>query len=118
MEKLRTPLLVNAIYVLLVGLIALSPSLTQTVFGYEVKDRGILLVFAAAVLGFGVVNWAIAGNTAQYGGLASAVVVAIVIFIVLLVWGWVSGLYTARNVLVPLILDVVLGGWIWSARKR
>ena len=118
MEKLRTPLLVNAIYFLLVGLIALSPSLTQTVFGYEVKDRGVALVFAAATLAFGVVNWMIAGNVAQYGGLATAVVFGLIIFIVVLLWGWVSGLYTARNVLVPLILDVALGLWIWSARKR
>lgn len=118
MRNIRSALLVNAIYIILLGISTLSPSLASSVFGYEVKDAGILLVLSSVFLGFGVVLWAIAGNSEKYGGLASAVVVALAIGIVFLIWGWMRGLYTARNALVPLVINVVLAGWIWSARPR
>lgn len=118
MRNLRPALLVNAVYLILLGISTLSPSLTSSVFGYEVKDAGVLLVLSSVFLGFGVVLWAIAGNSERYGGLASAVVVALVIGAVFLIWGWMRGLYTARNALVPLVINIVLAGWIWSARPR
>jgi len=111
-------MLVDAIYVLLLGVATLSPSLTRGAFGYEVRDPGVLLVLSSAFLGLGVLLWAIAANTERFGGLASAVVVALVIGAVFLIWGWMRGLYTARNALVPLIINIVLAGWIWSARPR
>lgn len=40
MDRLRTPLMVDAIYISLLGVATLSPSLARTVFGYEVKDPG------------------------------------------------------------------------------
>lgn len=118
MEKLRTPLQVNAIYTLLLGLSALSPSVVRVVFGYEVKDAGVLLVLSAVFLGFGVVLWSIAGDPEEYGGLAMPVIISIVIGIVFVLWGWVNHLFTARNVVLPLIIDIVLVGWIWSARPK
>lgn len=118
MERLRTPLLLNAIYILLIGLSALSPGLVSGIYGYEVRDPGVLLVLSAAFLGFGVVLWAIAGNPEKYGGLALPVAVSLGIFIVFLLWGWVRGLFTARNVLVPLVIDIVLAIWIWSAKTK
>lgn len=118
MEKLRMPLLVTAIYILLLGLSALSPSVVRGVFGYEVKDGGVLLVLSATFLGFGVVLWSIAGDPEEYGGLALPVVISLVIGIVFVLWGWVNGVFTARNVVLPLIIDIVLVGWIWSARTK
>lgn len=118
MEKLRVPLWVTAIYILLVGLSALSPSVVSRVYGYAVKDTGVLLILAAALLGFGVVLWGIASNPDRYSGLASLVVISLVIFIVALLWGLVRNVYTARNVAIPLIIDIVLGAWIWSARPK
>ena len=41
MQKLRTPLLANAIYLVLLGIATLAPSLTRSVFGYDVKDPGV-----------------------------------------------------------------------------
>ena len=111
-------MLVDAIYVLLLGVATLSPSLTRSAFGYEVRDPGVLLVLSSAFLGLGVLLWAIAANSERFGGLASAVVVALVVGAVFLIWGWMRGLYTARNALVPLIINIVLAGWIWSARPR
>ncbi len=118
MEKLRTPLLATAIYVLLLGLATLSSSVVRSVFGYEVKDPGVLLVLSAAFLALGVVLWPIANDPERHGSLATSVVIALVIFIAWLLWGWGAKLYTARNVLVPLIIDIVLAAWIWSARPK
>ncbi len=118
MEKLRVPLWVNTIYFFLVGLSAFSPSVVSSLYGYEVKDQGILLVLSAALLGTGVILWGIASNPEKHGGLASVVVISLVIFIVFFLWGWARNLFTLRNVAIPLIIDIVLAAWIWSARAR
>lgn len=118
MDKLRTPFYIAAVYTILNGLVALSPSLVRSVFGYEVKDAGALLAVSVFALGLGVVTWAIAANTGKYGGLAQAIVVALAIGIVILLYGWVRGTFTARNVLVPLIINVILGAWIWTGRPK
>ena len=118
MEKLRMPLLLAAIYILLIGLSTLSPALVRGIFGYEVKDAGVLLVLSAAFLGSGVMLWSIASDPVKYGTLAVPVFIYLVIFIVFLLWGWASHLYTFRNVVIPLIINVVLAVWIWSARTR
>jgi hypothetical protein len=110
--------MVNAVYLFLLGLATLTPSLTQVAFGYEVKDAGVLRVLSGVFLGFGVVVWSIAGNVGQYGGLAAAQVIALVISAIFLVWGWSGGLYTARNALVPLIINLALAGWLWSAKSQ
>lgn len=118
MEKVRTPLMINAVYLILLGLSTLAPSLTQSVFGYEVKDPGVLLVLSATFFGFGVVVWTMAGNADKYGGLATAQMIALVIAVVFLAWGWARGLYTARNAVAPLIINIVLAAWLWSARPK
>lgn len=84
MEKLRTPLQITAVYILLVGLSSLTPGIVRAVFGYDVKDTGVLLVLAGTFLGFGVVLWAIASDVGRHGGLATSVVINII----LVVWIW------------------------------
>ncbi len=118
MERLRVPLWVTTIVWFLFGISALSPSLVSSVYGYEVKDPGVLLVLAAALLGTGVILWGVASNPAQHGSLATVVIIALVIFVVGFLWGWVTNLYTLRNVVIPIIIDVVLIVWIWSARPK
>jgi hypothetical protein len=115
-ETLRTPLRATAVYTLAVGLTALSPSLVRILFGYEVKDGGVLLVLSASYLVFGVVLWSIAGDPQKYGGLAPTVSLSLVIGIVFLSWGWARGLFTPRNIAAPLAVDAVLAAWIWLAR--
>ncbi len=118
MEKLRTPLLVQAIYLILLGFFTLTPSLTLIVFGYEVKDAGVLLVLSGTFFGLGVVVWGIASNPEKHGGLAWALMAALIISAVFLIWGWTRGLYTARNALAPIIINIVLAGWIWWAKPK
>lgn len=118
MDKLRTPLLLTAIYVLLLGASTLSPSVVRAVFGYESKDAGVLLVLSAAFWGSGFVLWNIAAAPAKHGDLASPIAVYLLIFIAFLLVGWGRGLYTLRNVGLPIVIDAVLAGWIWSAKAR
>jgi len=118
LEKLRTPVLVNAVYLLLLGLITLSPSMVGSVFGYAVQDQGVLRVLSATLLGLGVLVWAIAGNVGKYGGLAMNIVIADVIGAVWLLWGWAGHLFTLRNAGVPIVINVVLAAWVWSARPK
>lgn len=118
MQKLRTPVLIYSIYLLLLGLSSLSPSLVSSIFGYEVQDPGLLRVLSATFLAFGVVVWGIASNLEKYGGLATVLFIGLVILTIFGLWGWVGGLYTARNVLVPVIINVVLAVWIWTARPK
>jgi hypothetical protein len=116
-EKLRTPLQITAIYILLVGLSSLTPGIVRAVFGYDVKDTGVLLVLAGTFLGFGVVLWTIAGDVGKHGGLATSVVIALVLEILFLLWGWIGGMFTVRNVGIPVVINIILVGWIWSAKK-
>lgn len=117
-EKLRLPVKLDAIYCFLLGLAMLSPSLAASVFGHEAKDPGLLLTLSGLLIGLGVLVWVIAGDIEKYGGLASALVFVLLISAVFLVWAWTTNLYTARTALVPLIINIVLAIWIWSAKPK
>lgn len=118
MERVGTPLKATAIYNILIALIVLSPALVRSVFGYEVKDAGAMLIIASYGLGFGFLVWTAAANPAKFGGLARAVVVALAISLVSLLWGWLRGTFTLRNVGLPIVIEVALAAWIWSTRPR
>jgi hypothetical protein len=117
-EKLRTPLMVQAVYLVLLCLSTLSPSIAASVYGTEVKDVGVLLTLSGLFLGFGVVVWTAASNTEKYGGLATAFVTALLISAVFLVYAWATQQFTARTALVPLIINLALAYWIWSAKPK
>ena len=118
LEKLRTPMTITALYILLNGLVTLSPSMVSSVYGYAVQDRGVLLVLSSVFLGLGVLDWGIASNTPKYGGLAMYVVAGLVIGILWLLWGLSSHMFTFRNAGVPIVINLVLAAWIWSARPK
>ncbi len=119
MEKLKTPLMVNAVYLILLGLTTLSPGLTRSVFGYDVKDAGTLLVLSGTFLAFGVLVWGVSADPAKYGGLATYVVYGLAITTLFLLYGWwLAKLFTARNALIPVIINVVIAGWIWTSRPK
>ena len=118
LEKLRTPIMVNAIYVILLALITLSPSMVSSVFGYAVQDQGVLRVLSGTLLGLGVLLWGIAGNVGKYGGLAMYIAIGTGIGALWLLWGWAGHLFTLRNAGVPIVINVVLAAWVWSARTK
>src|SRR2546427_12122757 len=96
LEKLRTPMTITALYILLNGLGTLSPSMVSSVYGYAVQDRGVLLVLSSVFLGLAVLDWGIASNTAKYGGLAMHVVAALVFGILWLLAGPSRQTFTLR----------------------
>ncbi len=118
LEKLRTPVTVNAIYIILLGLITLSPGMVSSVFGYAVQDQGVLRVLSAVLLGLGVLLWGIASNVGKYGGLAMYIVVGNVIGTLWQLWGWAGHLFTLRNAGVPIVINIILAAWVWSARPK
>ena len=118
MERLRVPLLVTALYFLILGACALSASLVLAIFDYAVNDGGELLVISAAFLGFGVVLWAIAGDPARHESLVTPIITSLVIFILFLLWGWARHVYTVRNIVAPVAVDAVLIVWIWASRRQ
>jgi hypothetical protein len=118
MDKLKVPLYVNAIYFLILGVSALSASAVLTIFDYEVKDSGILLVTAGAFLGLGVVLLGIAGDAAKHGALVGPIMTSLMIFVVFLLWGWVQHMFTARNVVAPIAIDLALIAWMWSSKQQ
>ena len=118
MEKLRIPLMVQAVYLVLLCISTLSPSLAMSVYGSEVKDVGVLLTLSGLFLGFGVVVWTVANNTEKYGGLATAFVIALLIAAVFVAYAWVTKQLTVRAALVPIIINLVLAYWVWSARPK
>lgn len=118
MNRLSLPLRISGILSLLYGIVTLSPSLASSIFAYEVKDLGLLSVITALFLSLGVITLAAAANIEKYGGLAPAFALAQAITALIAAWKWWAGVFTARNVLVSLVLAVVLAVWIWSARPR
>jgi len=118
MGRLHAPLVLTAIYVILLALATLSPFVVRIVFGYAVKDPGVLLVLSAAFWGSGVILWAIASYPESYSTLAGPVIVYLLIFIIFLLWGWRGRFYTPQNITLPLIINSVLVVWIWLVRKR
>ncbi len=118
MEKLRTPLRVTAVVVLLYALSTLSSSLVKSIYGYQVKDEGLLFIFAGAIFALFIFWWAIASNVGKYGGLATPGVLVLAIFVVFFLIGWARQFFTLRTVAIPVVIDVVLGAWIWSARPK
>lgn len=117
-NRLRLPLWIAGILALLYGLISLSPSLASSVFGYDVKDPGLLAISAGLFISLGIITIAVASNVDRYGGLATAFVLVQIVGIIILLWKWLEGVFTARNALVSLIIAVILAVWIWSARPQ
>ena len=118
MEKLRTPITVSAVYILLLGVITISPGLVNSIFGYAVADQGILRVLSGTLLGLGLLLWGIASDVGKHGGLASYVVYAIGVGTLWLLWGWLGHLFTLRNAGLPIVINIVLAAWVWSAKPK
>ena len=119
MEKLKTPLMINAVYLILVGLIFLSPSFVSSIFGYNPTDRGALLVLSAVFLSFGLFLWGVSADVGKYGGLATYGAYSLGLSTLFLLYGWwVANLFTTRNVLIPVVINVALLVWIWTSKPK
>ena len=115
---LRTPLLVNGIYGIIAGLLLFFPSLGAAVFAYQVKDVATVSGWGVSVVTIGLLAAAAASDVEKYGGLAWLFAFGLLFNATDLSYFWIVGLYTARNVLMPIIIDVGLAAWIWYAQPK
>ncbi len=115
---LRSALLADGIYAIIVGLTLFFPSLAAMIFAYPVKDAAVTSGWGTGIITIGILAIAAASDISKYGGLAWAFIVGLLLAALDLIYFWVTGSYTARNVLAPSIVNVVLAVWIWSARSK
>jgi hypothetical protein len=54
----------------------------------------------------------------KHGRLAWVLIVGLLLAMVDLIYFWTTSEDTARNVLVPIIINVVLAAWIWFAQPE
>ncbi len=107
-SALRSALLVDGIYAIIVGLALFFPSLAAGIFARPVKDAAVTSGWGTGIITIGLLAIAAASDVSKYGGLAWAFVVGLLLAAIDLIYFWVTGAYTARNVLAPIIINVVL----------
>ncbi len=115
---LRTALQVNGVYTVIVGLLLFFPPLAASVFAYPVKDAAVTSGWGVGLITLGIVILATASDVERYGGLAWVFIVGLLLSAIDLISFWTTGAYNARNVLLPIIINVVMAAWIWSARSK
>ena len=115
---LRPALLVQGVYACIVGLLLLFPSLGSRVFAYPLKDPAVVSGWGSSLLGVGILALVAASDVQRYGGMAWAFVVGLLISAFDLLYFFITRTYTARNVIVPIIINALLIAWIWSVRPK
>ena len=114
---LRTALLVNGIYTIIVGILLFFPSWAASVFARPVRDAAVTSGWGTGLITIGLLALA-ATDVEKHGSLAWVFVVGLLIGTVDLIYFWTAGAYTPRTVMVPIIINVVLAAWIWTARPK
>lgn len=117
-SRLRTPLLVDGVYVLVVGVLLLFPSLASSVFAYPLKDAAITSGWGTALIALGLLAIVAASDVAKYGGLAWVIAAGLVLSALDLAYYWYTGAYAARQALAPVVINLALAVWIWTARPK
>lgn len=117
-SRLRTALLVNGVYAVVVGILLLIPKWAAAVFDYPTLDPAADSGWGATTIGTGLIVLGAASDAAKYGGLAWAFVTGLLVIALDLIYFWVTGIYSARNVLIPILINIVVAAWIWSARPK
>jgi hypothetical protein len=74
--------------------------------------------WGADAITIGLLAYVASTNVMKYGGLAWVFVLGLLLSTVDLIYFWATGAYTARTVLVPVVIQVVLAVWIWTSRGK
>jgi len=100
------------------GIALLIPPIGAAVFAYPLKDPAIFSGWGAALIVLGVIALLAARDIDRYGRLAWVFVGGLLLTAVDMIYFWLTGAYTARTALPPIIINVVLAVWIWTARPK
>lgn len=117
-RNLRLPMLVVGIYSVLVGIVLVFPAVAAAVFGRPTLDAAVESGWGTSILTMGLFALAIASNAKRYGPLAWISMAGLLLTAVDLAYFWATGAYTARTALAPLILNVGLSLWVWTALPK
>lgn len=115
---MATALRVGGIYGFLAGIVLLIPSWAAAVFDRPIADAAVTSGWGAALIALGLIQYAAAATAAAGAAVAMPLIVGYLLTAVDLIYYWYTGDYTARNVLVPIILNVAVAAWIWMGRSR
>lgn len=115
-SRLRTPLLIQAIYTFAVGILLVFPSLASAVFAYPIKDAATASGWGVALVIIGLLSWVASSDPAKYGGLAGVFAGGLLLGVLNLAYYWYTGDYGARQVLAPIVVNGALALWIWTSR--
>jgi len=116
--KLRTPLWIFAIYVLIVGFLELFPSLSVPVFGRPITDPAIESAYGVVLLTLGLVALLAARNPQKYAELSWIFIFGLLLGVVDYAYFWAKGAFDARTILPPIVINLVLAIWIWFGRAQ
>lgn len=115
---LRPALLVAGFYAVVTGFILLFPAFASRVFGRAVPDPAVLGGWGTSIVANGILALGAASDTRRYGGLAPLFAAGLLVGTFGLLYYFLTGAYTARTVLLPLVVNALLVAWIWSARPK
>lgn len=119
-QKAAAPAGVNrwAVWTLLAGIALLFPSVAAVVFAYPVKDMAVASGWGSALIVLAVFAWTIAGDIDRFGRMAWIFVGGLLLSAVDMLYFWLTGAYTARTALPPVVINLVVAGWIWTTRPK
>lgn len=115
---MATALRVGGVYLLVVGILLLIPAWGAAVFGRQMADPAVASGWGVALLALGLIQYGAASNAAAAAVIAMPMIFGYLVTTLDVIYYWYTGDYTARNVLVPIILNVALAIWIWMGRTR
>jgi hypothetical protein len=115
---MRTALQVNAAYAVVVGVLLLVPNWASIVFARPITDVAVTSGWGTSVIVLGLLSYVASTDLMKHGSLAGVFVLGLLLTALDLAYFWAQGDYTARTILVPVIINVVLAVWIWTARGK
>lgn len=111
-DRLRLPLAVSAVYVLVAGIVQLFPALAEVVFARPVVDPAVESLYGTALLALG-------GFTAYLAMDRNRSYVPVIILLAAFLLGaldlgfyWYLGQYEVGTVLAPIVLNLFLMAWV------
>ncbi len=117
-SRLRPALLADGVYTVIVGVLLLFPSWASAMFAYPIKDAAVTSGWGTSIIALGLITLVAASDAEKYSGLVWALVAGLLLTTLDLGYFWATGDYTSRNVLAPVLINIALAIWIWSARPK
>lgn len=117
-DPLRLPLSLAAAYALLAGIVLLFPTLSEAVFGRPVVDPAVEGLYGVALVTLGAIFAVLVGQKHRTSALLWAQVGGLVLGAVVMIAYWTMGEFMARTILAPILINLILAGWIASQMSK